>query len=130
MNKEKIEEAAQKYIHSEYHGTIAHEWDVLYDKADIKAKAKKKYFEAGALWAIQEYKKSLWHDASEEPEQLSLCIVYGVFPYKDREQIEDYFISYFTPYGWTNDYFPRNHTYTIKRWACLDDILPEIGGKR
>ena len=87
-------------------------------------------FKAGVEWSRKEFIKSLWHDASEEPEQLSLCIVYGVFPYKDREQIEDYFISYFTPYGWTDDYFPRNHTYTIKRWAYLDDILPEKGGKR
>ena len=118
MNKEKIEEATQKYIHSEYHGTIAYEWDVLYDKADIKAKAKKKYFEAGALWAIQEYKKSLWHDASEEPDFKRPIVFTGKMFFNhidslncpNKEDLDD-IKNYYGEFKWcySKDIFPNDY---------------------
>ena len=86
-------------------------------------------FIIGAKWMQQEFAKQLWHDASEAPEKHKACIVYGVFIYEDKEPIEDYFVSYFTSYGWTEDYFPRDYAYTVKRWAYLDDILPKKGGE-
>lgn len=79
MDKEKIEEAAQEYLVSEYYDACAHEWDLPCDIADIKTQCKKD-FEAGALWAQQEFIKSLWHDASEEPDFESkrrLVCMYG-----------------------------------------------------
>ncbi len=70
--------------------------------------------------------KTLWHDA-EEPEKGKPCLLYGVFTKDDKEPIEDYFVSYFTTYGWTEDYFPEDYDYTIKRWCYIDDLLPKGG---
>ncbi len=33
-------------------------------------------FNAGANWAIKEFLKDLWHDASEEPRKCANCLVY------------------------------------------------------
>ena len=87
-------------------------------------------FIMGAQWAQKEFIKSLWHDASEEPEKFKPCLVYGVFAYAGEEPIEDYCTSVYTSYGWAEDYFPRDYEPDIVRWCYIDDILPKEGGKK
>ncbi len=81
-------------------------------------------FYEGAYSGIDDFKKLLWYDASEKPDPDTPCLVYGVFTCEGEEQKEDYAVSYFTTYGWTEDFFPRDHEYTITRWCYIDDLLP------
>lgn len=86
-------------------------------------------FFRGAKWALQEFKKSLWHDAKEEPRKYALCLVYAKFTYEGHVPFEEYVTSVYTPLGWTEDYFPQGYDYTIIRWCYLSDLLPKGGGQ-
>lgn len=82
-------------------------------------------FIIGAKWMQQEFVKQLWHDVSEEPEMYKRCITYKEFTFEDKEPIGSYAESYFTPKGWSEDVSFPNLTLLVKRWAYLDDILPQ-----
>ncbi len=87
-------------------------------------------FADGIYWAISQFKKSLWHDAKEEPKKGETCLVYARFTYEDKEPIEDYFTSTYTTYGWTEDWFPNDYDGEVKRWCYINDLLPQEGGEQ
>lgn len=76
-----------------------------------------KLFEDGANWAINEFLKSLWHDAEEEPKKKR------VFLYK----------TIFEGYGINQIIDGNEWKYIIKyqratQWLYIDDLLPKKGG--
>ena len=79
--------------------------------------ASKEGFRAGANWAINEFLKSLWHDAEEEPKKKR------VFLYK----------TIFEGYGINQIIDGNEWKYIIKyqratQWLYIDDLLPKKGG--
>ncbi len=78
----------------------------------------------GVHWAIEEFLKGLWHDASEEPNpQLNAWIV--LQSGKDLWEIVKY--SGYNEDGcqtWQRE-AEKGH---ILRWCYLSDILPQKGG--
>ncbi len=76
-------------------------------------------FIEGAHWAIKEFKKSLWHDASEEPKEgkevLYLC--------KNKEMPFKVDVHY-KGYYWTN----KIELFHITNWLYIEDVLPKKGG--
>ncbi len=80
-------------------------------------------FEAGANLAIQEFKKSLWHDASEEPEKNKLII---------EEYLDEFGYNYeidCTTYS-CRTWVEMVKVYGIRKWCYIDDILPKKGGEK
>lgn len=74
-------------------------------------------FKEGAKWAINEFLKSLWHDAEEEPKKKR------VFLYK----------TIFEGYGINQIIDGNEWKYIIKyqratQWLYIDDLLPKKGG--
>lgn len=74
-------------------------------------------FKDGANWAINEFLKSLWHDAEEEPKKKR------VFLYK----------TIFEGYGINQIIDGNEWKYIIKyqratQWLYIDDLLPKKGG--
>lgn len=73
-------------------------------------------FKEGAKWAINEFLKSLWHDAEEEPKKKR------VFLYK----------TIFEGYGINQIIDGNEWKYIIKyqratQWLYIDDLLPKKG---
>lgn len=76
-------------------------------------------FKAGVQWAQEEFVNSLWHDASEEPENGATVLIIG----KDNESST---ILIDTDYpDWENEV----KIWQITKWLYLDDILPKEGGE-
>ena len=77
-------------------------------------------FKEGAHWAINEFLKGLWHDASEKPQDFNewIIIKYDKYSYVAARQVkkEDH---------WDNvvKHVPSFH------WCYLSDILPKEGGE-
>lgn len=115
MTREQIEKAAMGYAvgNSWYPGETSYE-------SDIKAMEESfaDAFKAGSQWRIN----SVWHDASEEPEQEDESILveyedWGIecSDYTVCDDIWDYRIR-----------LKRDGAYcTILRWAYIKDLIPE-----
>lgn len=86
-------------------------------------------FETGAKWAIGEFKKSLWHDASEEPD-LDREILYACVPNAVRNPPVHFCTSNAAErLQWKkNGYKPINPLRIIRRWCYIDDLIPQEGG--
>ena len=88
-------------------------------------------FNAGAKWAINEFKKDLWHPNTEEPEKNRICLVRVVYHpnhgmFQDEERIEQ---SSFHDFGWYDyDFKYIGTNYDIISWLYVDDLLPKEGG--
>lgn len=81
-------------------------------------------FVDGAQWAQQEFVKSLWHDASEEPDAKRdawLVMQTG----KDLIEVHKY--GGFNKDGGQTWQQQAERGFVI-RWAYLSDILPKKGG--
>ena len=76
-------------------------------------------FKDGAKWAQEEFVKSLWHDASEEPMQNRLIIALS------KAQMVVYDFEFTKENKWKKNF----QQCKIVRWAYLDDILPKEGGE-
>lgn len=99
MTREQIEKAAGEYSGS-----------VLGFKDNPVVMANHKAFMDGAQWRID----SVWHDASEKPENGRYILVDKEYRFQEvwkREICDD----------WLNDV----NYFGVKRWAYLDDLLPE-----
>lgn len=79
-------------------------------------------FVRGAHWAINEFLKDLWHDASEKPTRGKFLLTQSVLD-KDSNLYE-YEVETATH---VLDYCRENPLY---RWLYIDDILPKKGGKK
>ncbi len=75
-------------------------------------------FEAGVDWAIDEFKKSLWHDADEEPQKNKFIV---------EKIVELDGVSYDTDilYGNVINWKERTKRYDIVSWCYINDILPK-----
>lgn len=77
-------------------------------------------FKDGAEWAQEEFVKSLWHDASEEPAKDTLCI--------GRYEAFDYCVFFkVTELSEPWEGYVR-HT-SLMKWCYFGDILPKEGDK-
>lgn len=74
-------------------------------------------FKAGAHWAIQEFLKELWHDASEVPKETNY-----IAQYHDG----DFFDVFQNNFEW--EQFVKE--IGITRWCYIDDLLEQKGGKK
>ena len=90
------------------------DWDIsLWDEEQMKDAIEK-----GIRCGIQEFVKSLWHDASEEPEDNTEILVVS--------SDEDIFpIFHNTGVDWQL-YAKCN---AMERWCYLSDLLPKKGGE-
>lgn len=80
-------------------------------------------FEEGAHWAIQEFLKELWHDASEEPnKKISDILTLCSFDNYAYLQFEDSIL-------WREESWRHSISRcAINKWAYLSDILPKQKG--
>ena len=116
IDEKKINEAARAYCDATY-GTLKEEPFIA------------EGFRQGAKWAQNEFIKSLWHDASEEPKKNKQCLVEIIYPRPCGLPDDiDYTTSYYANYSW-NEYNFRFSHYKVIRWLYIDDILPKEGGE-
>ena len=111
LYEKKIEEAARVYILSKKVNETAY---LLLRSIDD--------FKAGAHWAIQEFLKSLWHDASEEPRKEATIL------------IETKCKFYYVWKEWQNNFYPfwddAVACSNITRWLYIDDLLEQKGEEK
>ena len=89
-------------------------------------------FKDGVKWAINEFLKGLWHDASEEPDvrhKTIICL------YKDGDICQDYDAYDEATEGdklgrdeFNWDYYAEENE--IKKWCYNSDLLPNEGGEQ
>ena len=100
------------------------DWETpLWDEEQMKDAIEK-----GIRCGIQEFVKSLWHDASEEPEDHT-DIVY-IDEKGDVWREYDYYADNYDDAfhkGWLS--FVNNGVLRIIKWCYLSDILPKEGGE-
>jgi len=111
LYEKKIEEAARVYILSKKVNETAY-----FQLRSIDD------FKAGAHWAIQEFLKSLWHDASEEPRKEATIL------------IETKRNFYYVWKEWQNNFYPfwddAVACSNITRWLYIDDLLEQKGEEK
>ena len=102
IDEKKIKEAATKYAGKR--------------PKDLLSTERQSSFKDGAEWAQEEFVKSLWHDASEEPAKDTLCI--------GRYEAFDYCVFFkVTELSEPWEGYVR-HT-SLMKWCYTDDILPK-----
>ena len=101
------------------------DWDIsLWDEEQMKDAIEK-----GIRCGIQEFINSLWHDASEEPEDHT-DIVY-IDEKGDVWREYDYYADNYDDAfhkGWLS--FVNNGVLRVIKWCYLSDILPKEGGEK
>lgn len=80
-------------------------------------------FRQGAQWAQEEFVKSLWHDASEEPKKEG---AYILMRHTDGS-CECFRYTGFCDVTWEEE---RKRLKWWKYWCYLSDILPQEGGAK
>jgi len=110
MDEKKIEEAAE-------------ELQLMLVVIIIAATEAEEGFKAGAHWAIQEFLKDLWHDASEEPDKSKSDILTLGFD-------ADYtYLQFKDSILWQEESWRHSISRCcINQWAYLSDILPKQKG--
>lgn len=105
IDEKKIKEAATKYAGKR--------------PKDLLSTERQSSFKDGAEWAQREFVKSLWHDASEEPnlEDDSMILI----------NIPDNKMSYMVLPLRTiwNDWENAVSDFNIIRWLYINDLLPK-----
>ena len=115
MDEKKIEEAAEDIFEDKFLGNgeeiiftndegCEDYREEMYHDGQIK-----EAISLGAHWAIQEFLKDLWHDASEVPENRALLV---------ELKIGKYIISMYS----------QEVKLFCKKWCYLSDILPKQKG--
>lgn len=84
-----------------------------------KEEACRASFMNGAQWAQKEFVKSLWHPASEEPEDGATVLIISEDDGSSTILID-------TDYP---DWKSEVEFWQITKWLYLDDILPKKGGE-
>ena len=110
MDEKKIEEAAREHSANASGDYIA-------------ATEAEEGFKAGAHWAIQEFLKGLWHDASEEPRMFAEVVAEA----KITESINTY-ISFKKSDALFTNWTAYSHGASITRWLYIDDLFPKQKG--
>ena len=84
----------------------------------------------GAKWAINEFLKSLWHPASEEPniKQGECCVTCLV---KFKNESTELCVYFRNPEGWVcDDMSPKDFKRNFKGWLYIDDLFQKKGDKQ
>ena len=110
MDEKKIEEAASLYAEK-------YRWEVAISDDEVRNLCRK-LFKEGAHWAIQEFLKELWHDASEEPRNKAYILIV------DKER--DSMVDFFEPND--EDWDHEVELWNIDRWLYIEDLFPKQKG--
>ena len=115
LDEKKIEEAAKLITEKYRYYTTLSNVD--------RDKVVKSSFSDGAHWAIQEFLKDLWHDASEEPDKSKSDILTLGFD-------ADYaYLQFKDSILWQKESWRHSISRCcINQWAYLSDILPKQKG--
>ena len=117
IDDKKIEEGARDYINK-------NGYFVKYDEdpcVDIEFAYKE-----GAKWAINEFLKGLWHDASEEPKERNENIIV----LQDEDEDDESNPLYASLIHARHDTFPWNEfceDNAIYKWCYFKEIAPKKG---
>ena len=110
LDRKKVEEAAKRRFNTATKG--------ITDKDEALIA-----FKCGAHWAIQEFLKDLWHDASEEPRMFAEVVAEA----KITESINTY-ISFKKSDALFTNWTAYSHGASITRWLYIDDLFPKQKG--
>ncbi len=130
IDESKIKEAANSFLKKTRE---AYTWDcgIVSYSTEIKEIENEieEDFIAGAQWAQQEFVKTLWHDASEEPKCniFTPCVVELEGDYYNGRKFEIH--DYHKGCGFSNSEGWVDKKEVIK-WCYLSDILPKKGGEK
>ena len=109
LDRKKVEEAAKRCFNTATKGITDKDEALIAFKCD-------------AHWAIQEFLKSLWHDASEEPRKEATIL------------IETKHKFYYVWKEWQNNFYPfwddAVACSNITRWLYIDDLLEQKGEEK
>ena len=112
LDRKKVEEAAKRCFNTATKG--------ITDKDEALIA-----FKCGAHWAIQEFLKDLWHDASEEPRMFAEVVAEA----KITESINTY-ISFKKSDALFTNWTAYSHGASITRWLYIDDLLEQKGEEK
>lgn len=105
-------------------------------------------FTEGAHWALQEFRKSLWHDVKKElPEDNKRCLVRGLFEgggfNREAKWVRTHYVEYFVSFyqsgkpdwdSWSYENIPiescedhsSNELEDITHWCYLEEIIEKL----
>lgn len=104
LDDKKIEEAAYRFATSQTHGELL----ALIDG-----------YKEGYKDAINEFRKDLWHPASEEPVEDKPFLA---------QEIGRWRVGVNSPLIPNNEWSTQRKIRGIKRWLYVEDLLPKEGG--
>lgn len=114
IDEKKIDESARDYINK-------NGYFVKYDEdpcVDIEFAYKE-----GAMWAINEFLKDLWHPNTDEPDKSKSDIITLGFD-------NDAYLQFKESILWNEESWRHSISRCqIIKWAYLSDILPKEGGE-
>lgn len=85
-------------------------------------------FRKGANWAINEFLKDLWHDASEEPKMTNQENEFVECLIKLKDGIVCLYDYETWHHWWCSDEGTQTFLGLIDKWLYIDDLLPKEGG--
>lgn len=124
MDDKKIEEVAKVYMIGEFYDRDEAEWNYPITNEEKRNQCIID-FKAGAKWAINEFLKSLWHPASEEPREFAEVLAEA----KITESIKTY-ISFKRNDALIKNWDAYSSGANITRWLYIDDLFSEEGGEQ
>ena len=126
MDEKKIEEAAEDIFEDKFLGNGE---EIIFTNDEGCEDYREEMYHDGQIkeaisldahWAIQEFLKSLWHDASEEPRKEATIL------------IETKCKFYYVWKEWQNNFYPfwddAVACSNITRWLYIDDLFPKQKG--
>ncbi len=120
IDEKKIEEAAKVYFNKNIDKWFDNGSFIQASDAEDIAHPN---FKAGANWAIKEFLKDLWHDASEEPKEHSDFVYIDSKNGVWNDSQDNYDDSFGVGWG------AACRLLDIVQWCYLEDILPQKGGE-
>lgn len=124
IDDKKIEAAANRHIDTEY---------ARYNSGEVEEEMicieGKDSFKAGVYWAINEFLKGLWHDASEEPKERNENIIV----LQDEDDEDEGNPLYAGLIHARHDTFPWDEfceDNDIYKWCYFKEIAPRKGGEQ
>lgn len=89
-------------------------------------------FKEGALWAIKQFLKDLWHPFDEVPIRKSsnILLFFESYSTGTEEDYDEYFDLAYTREGFTQETWEEfmNESGVLSKWLYIDDLFPKKGG--
>lgn len=124
IDEKKIEEAAN-LCRFEVIASMHNPYQCFEEEVDAQTDLIENSFISGAKWAINEFLKDLWHDASEEPRKFAEVLAEA----KITESIKTY-ISFKRNDALFKNWDAYSSCANITRWLYIDDLFPKEGGEQ